>query len=109
MERARLISKVKSARGHVQLLLEFAAAAANTNPRSCSATPTSRRASIEDQVGNEAQRRPNMHTALHYEAAMQEYGISSNLNVLIGEDKHRWFKKVIYQSNYIDVEASSTP
>ena len=31
-----------------------------------------------------------MYVAVHYDAVMQEYGMPSNLNVLIGEDKHRW-------------------
>lgn len=56
--------------------------------------------SIEGQVIDEMQakkaqeydndrKRPNMHIALHYEATIKEYGIPSNMNVLIGEDKHR--------------------
>ena len=35
------------------------------------------------------QKRPNVHTALHYETVMMEYAMPSNINVLIGEDKHR--------------------
>ena len=42
------------------------------------------------QIYRNDQRRPNMHVAVHYEAVMLEYGMPSNLNVLIGEDKHRW-------------------
>ena len=32
---------------------------------------------------------PNLHTALHYLTLAEEYAMSANLNVLIGEDKHR--------------------
>jgi hypothetical protein len=34
-------------------------------------------------------KQPNMHTALYYDSMSHEYGIPSNVNVLIGEDKHR--------------------
>ena len=49
-------------------------------------------------------KRPNMHTALHYPAITEEYGIPSNCNVLIGEDKHRFFKKIVYDTNHRRVE-----
>ena len=112
-ERAELMTVVKRVRSHFQLLLSFAAFAANSNPRSRSATPA-RRGSVEPNVGilpsiedreylsnqpdrvsqkaqefKNDQRRPNMHVAVHYEAVMQKYGMPSNLSVLIGEDKHR--------------------
>jgi hypothetical protein len=32
---------------------------------------------------------PNLHTALHYLTLAEEYAMSANLNLLIGEDKHR--------------------
>ena len=48
--------------------------------------------------------RPNVHTALHYPMITEEYGLSSHCNVLIGEDKHRYFKKVVYQTNHSNVE-----
>jgi hypothetical protein len=34
-------------------------------------------------------KKPNMHAGLHYYQLMEEYGMPSNCNVLIGEDKHR--------------------
>jgi hypothetical protein len=43
---------------------------------------------------------PNLHTALHYPALAEEYAMPANLNVLIGEDKHRFFKKVVYTTNH---------
>ena len=46
-ERAQLVDVVKGARSHFQVLLEFAIVAANSNPRSRSATPSRRRASVE--------------------------------------------------------------
>lgn len=45
-----------------------------------------------------------MHTALHYLAITEEYGMASNYNVLIGEDKHRFFKQVVYNTNHQKVE-----
>jgi hypothetical protein len=45
-------------------------------------------------------RLPNLHTALHYPALAEEYAMPANCNVLIGEDKHRAFKKVIYNTNH---------
>ena len=47
------------------------------------------RGSQKAQEFKNDQRRPNVHVAVHYEAVMQEYGMPSNLNVLIGEDEHR--------------------
>ncbi|KAF1816368.1 hypothetical protein P152DRAFT_388522 [Eremomyces bilateralis CBS 781.70] len=49
-------------------------------------------------------KKPNMHTALHYPQLAEEYAMPSNCNVLVGEDKHRFFKKVIYQTNHQKVE-----
>ncbi|KAL9036395.1 MAG: hypothetical protein Q9180_004325 [Flavoplaca navasiana] len=124
-ERSKLLSIVKRARGEFQMLLRVAAAAADTNPRSRSATPvrTSKSkqkkgpsktppqvsqvdpaASQKGQEYENDQKRPNVHIALHYEDTMVEYGMPSNVNVLIGEDKHRYFKKVVYQTNHVNVE-----
>ncbi|SMR43431.1 unnamed protein product [Zymoseptoria tritici ST99CH_3D1] len=44
-------------------------------------------------------RRPNVHTGLHYAELRDEYGLISNHNVLIGEDRHREFKRLIYTTN----------
>jgi hypothetical protein len=49
-------------------------------------------------------RRPNMHTALHFNVLADEYGLPVNCSVLQGEDKHKYFKKVIYSTNYHQVE-----
>ena len=112
--RDQLLNTIKKARSEFQMLLSVAAVAANENPRSRSVTPSAQgRAdsvirSVETDVRGEAQgipsslrtaqkateylndrRRPNIHTALHYEATMKEFGTPSNVNVLIGEDKHR--------------------
>ena len=50
------------------------------------------------------QNRPNFHTALHLKAMMEEYGMPSNCNVLIGEEKHRESKKHVYSTNHSNVE-----
>ena len=34
-------------------------------------------------------KKPNMHVAIHYPALADEYGLPVNINVLVGEDKHR--------------------
>lgn len=48
--------------------------------------------------------RPNMHTGLHYGLIAAEYGYPFLVNVLIGEDMHRYFKKIIHQTNHVQVE-----
>ena len=93
-EKAELMTVVKRARSHFQLLSTFAAFAANSNLRSRSATPA-RWGSVEPNVGilpsiedgeylsnqpdrvsqkaqefKNDQRRPNMHVAVHCEAVM---------------------------------------
>lgn len=111
-KRDSLMTHVKNGRRHFQQLLDLATSAVDFNPRSRSVTPARRSASpstvlstIEDdnafegqarpkvsQKGTEFsndQKRPNIHAALHYEAVMKEYGMPSNVNVLIGKDKHR--------------------
>ena len=41
-----------------------------------------------------------MHVAVHYPALAEEYGLPVNMSVLVGEDKHRAFKKWIYTTNH---------
>nr|KMM66395.1 hypothetical protein CPAG_02734 [Coccidioides posadasii RMSCC 3488] len=48
--------------------------------------------------------RPNMHVGIHYPAQANEYAIPNNCNVLIGEDKHREYKKLVQRTNKRDVE-----
>src|SRR6202007_2891778 len=49
-------------------------------------------------------KRPNMHTALHFAILAHEYALPVNCSVLQGEDKHKYFKKVIYNTNHHQVE-----
>ena len=42
----------------------------------------------EDQYGRDA-KKPNLHIGLHFGTVAEEYGRTANVNVLIGEDKHR--------------------
>jgi hypothetical protein len=51
------------------------------------------------KYGND-QGRPNVHTALHFQPMMDEYGSPAQNHVLIGEDKHRGFKKAVYRTNH---------
>jgi hypothetical protein len=126
LERANLGSIVKAARRHYQTLLDAAINATGRGHRasahvSRSPSPmgalqaiepmlplsqvsqTSVSANTAEQYNND-KRRPNVHTALHYEMLMSEYAVPANCNVLIGEDKHRWFKKVVYNTNHSNVE-----
>jgi len=48
--------------------------------------------------------RPVVHVALHFSAYIREYGSAGHLIVFIGEDKHRYFKDVVYNTNHRGVE-----
>ena len=50
------------------------------------------------------QKRSNVHIDLHYIDHLQKYELVNNCNVLIGENKHRWFKKIIYNINFTNVK-----
>jgi len=116
IERDFLIQHIKTARSHFQLLFNFAASVANENSRSHSVTSAciqkdsvesilSSTEYIESQMSQlqksiarllkktqkftNDQCRLNIHTALHYETTMKKFDMSSNVNVLIDEDKHR--------------------
>lgn len=117
--RAEFGTRIKLARQYYQQLFEAAAIAASDNPcRSRSVTPQSRSATpaveeVQPVAPNEAKlakeyrqdkQRPNVHIGIHYKELMTEYGLPSNCNVLIGEDKHRWFKKIVYNTNFSNVE-----
>ncbi len=111
-DRAEFAINVKLGHHLFQQLLEAAAVASTINPRSRSATPTRSKSvtptrslpqsqkpvqSVEPPVPTTAkaeeyrsdQRRPNVHVVMHYSELMNEYALTSNCNVLIGEDKHR--------------------
>jgi len=47
-----------------------------------------------------AKARPNVHVGMHHYLASLEFGLVSHSNVLIGEEKHRQYKKEIYHTNY---------
>lgn len=117
-QRDQLRSVIKKARHQFQLLLKFAAITFNTNSRSRQSTSIEQRerSKISDQderaetsifVEEERRimtqiakeyfnnrKRSNVHTAIYYEIMMHEYKISSNCNVLIEEDKHRYLSIV---------------
>lgn len=110
IERDFFVHQIKSARWHFQQLLDFAAFAANVNSRSRSATSV--RAESIDSVLSSVENRAittsklsqktqefkndqyclNIHVVIHYETAMIEYEMFSNLNILIDENKHRWVR-----------------
>ena len=116
-DRAGFSTTVKNARLLFQNLLETAAQASISNSQSRSATPNRVEAAIHSAVpladsGENARvtnksleyrqdkGRPNVHIGLHYDAVIEEYGLPTQCNVLIGEDKHRYFKKIVYQTNF---------
>jgi hypothetical protein len=120
IDRANLKGTIITSRRLYQDLLDLVATATTRNRRSRRATPALIRRSptpsglfAMDDITNASETaiywikdksRPNVHTALHYPSLLGEYGTPCNLNVLIGEDKHRFFKKIIYQSNHRNPE-----
>jgi hypothetical protein len=121
LDRANLGSTVVTSRRLYQDLLDIAAKASTSSSRSRRATPallerTALQSRSEspglfalDETTNLSKtaadwlrdkNRPNFHTGLHYQTFIDEFGTPCNMNVLIGEDKHRLFKKIIYQSNF---------
>ena len=54
-----------------------------------SAVSVSKEMAVLAQTYLKLMKLPNLHTALHYLALAEEYAMSANLNVLIGEDKHK--------------------
>jgi hypothetical protein len=121
LDRANLGSIIITSRRLYHDLLDIAARASTSSGRSRKATPAllarSARQSRSESPGLFAledpdnlsttatgwiqdKHRPNVHTGLHYQTFLHEYGTPCNMNALIGEDKHRLFKKIIYQSNF---------
>lgn len=45
-----------------------------------------------------------MYIAIYYPAIVDAFGLPININVLIGEDKYREFKKQIFSTNYRNLE-----
>ena len=50
------------------------------------------------------QKRLNVHIDFHYVDHFQKYKLISNCNVLIEKNKHRWFKEIIYNINFMNVK-----
>lgn len=48
--------------------------------------------------------RPNMHIGLHYKEMVEDWGCVNNGNVLMGENKHRFFKSLVTHTNHRDPE-----
>lgn len=49
-------------------------------------------------------KRSNVHAGVHFERIIDEYDFFSNCNVLIDENKHRYFKKIVYYINHFNIE-----
>ena len=49
-------------------------------------------------------KRSNVHAILHYDMMNEKYDLTSHCNVLIDEDKHRYFKKMMYYINHSNIE-----
>lgn len=128
---SNFVAIIRHRRNWFKLLLETAVVSAEGNIRSRAHTPSSpQRTHIPqsvETVGIDSeldsltalvpkttkgweyrndQKRPNFHVAMHYADVMKEYALPSNCNVLIDEDKHCWFKKMVYTTNYSNVEKS---
>jgi hypothetical protein len=61
----------------------------------------------EDELSKEARKElsqvghlPNFHIGVHFEKVMQEYAVLWNVNVLFGEDKHRFYKNAVLSTNH---------
>lgn len=47
---------------------------------------------------------PNIHVGIYHPLSFEEFSLLYAINVLIGEDKHRLFKLLIYLTNHHHVE-----
>lgn len=109
IERDFFTQQIKNAKVHVQQLLDIVVFVANTNSKSKSTTSIRRKSmksmlsfierfqssmrseKLSQKITKFAndKARLNIHTTVHYEVFMNEYEMSSNVNVLINEDKHK--------------------
>ena len=64
---------------------------------------TKKRSVRVNQYRNDT-KRSNVHVDIHFERIIAEYDFFSNYNVLIGENKHRYFKKIVYYINHFNIE-----
>ena len=64
---------------------------------------TEKRSVRANQYRNDT-KRSNVHTGLHFERIIAEYDLLSHCNVLIDENKHRYFKKIVYYTNHFNIE-----
>ncbi|EHK15928.1 uncharacterized protein TRIVIDRAFT_65245 [Trichoderma virens Gv29-8] len=48
--------------------------------------------------------RPNVHVGNHLVYFFEEYAGLSNIDTLVGEAEHKWFKNVVYKTNLKDTE-----
>ncbi|KAI5302484.1 GTPase-activating protein, partial [Ascosphaera pollenicola] len=56
------------------------------------------------QAYSRMKERPNMHIRLHHQELANECSVINNCTVFACEDKHRWFKRVVQNTNHKDVE-----
>ncbi|KAG6035511.1 hypothetical protein E4U41_006044 [Claviceps citrina] len=49
---------------------------------------------------------PNIHTGLHHAEVAEEYGGTAMVSTLQGEDKHKYFKKIIGSTNFHNAAAT---
>jgi len=117
-DRENMIPIIIKCRQMFQSLVACAAASLDKNPRSraqtplmspaaspsASPVPQSQYRSTAGKAMAQKESLPTVHTALHYPDIADEYGLPSQCNTLIGEDKHRWFKKVVYTTNHSNIE-----
>lgn len=118
--RAILLTFVKDVKTTFQSLLEAAAISASLNSRNKSATSiafTFATARLYEFIKREIiskktlkyrqdKKRFNVHIDVHYENLMNHYNLVTHCNVLMSENKHRVFKKNVYNTNFVHVERS---
>ncbi|KAN0085068.1 hypothetical protein V8E54_001535, partial [Elaphomyces granulatus] len=117
-DRNNLGAIIMKGRVQYQALCVDASSSVATNPRSHVPTPRgpivpslAKDPNVEAEKKRALQytndsKKPNVHIGLHYELVKDEYGLPSHIHVLIGEEKHRWFKKIVYHTNHSNVERS---
>lgn len=70
------------------------------DPLPSASTPATK---LATELANMVQR-PNTHVALHFAQTVEEYASLRNCMVLMGESKHKIFKRLVTKSNFREVE-----
>ena len=64
---------------------------------------TAERSVRANQYRNDT-KRLNVHADIHFDRIIAEYDLLNHCNVLINENKHKYFKKIVYYTNHSNIE-----